>query len=489
MRFWPLRFRTLLLLALLGVGGWQGYQYLTADVKQLIAIDQRTGAILWNRPIQKQRFDYPLIPLDDSRLLVTESFEMDGKYVCFWHELNQQSGASIWRKSLKEIGLDGCPMPDTIGAVKDGVLYSFWQGRLWEDPKGGDFANSQQAIVAMNFNRHEILWKSLFQSQNLPMKSQFRIEYDRRNSLVIRDSQIFAAGVFKGYDETIRTARQKAGKDPSDEEIITRTVLKALNPTTGSAIWQKELNGGINPGYSDVSSSKPSVDYNDSFIFSLDEEKQGKRLDTFLLSFSMKTGKLEVKIPGQGTGDYLFLHQGNLYSYDKYQKNLNLFSSSLQKNILANPPRKISVGVSPCDNQFTAGVYQTKTLLLLCKATKVADNDLVASHLIAIDDRTGKAKWQSYIPTDSSYDPFESLAVMTNTSGEMLFLRSTFRDPKSQKVINQLQAIATENGRPLWRLPIFVRSRPVASGDRLLVMATLPRWQTFPFTRPKLLKP
>jgi outer membrane protein assembly factor BamB len=490
MLFWPLKLklRTLFLLALLGIGGWQGYQYLTTDTDQLVAIDQRTGEILWNRTIQKQRFYYPLIPLDRDRLLLTESLEIDGKSVCFWHELNQQSGVSIWRKSLKAMGLDGCPMPRTIGAAKDGVFYSFWQGKLWEN-KDPDQSDPQQAIIAMDFNRHKILWKAPLQLQGLPMKSQFRVEYDRRNSLVIRDSQIFAAGVFTGYDEAIRSARRKAGKGPSDEELINRTVLKAFDPTTGDVIWQKELNGEIRPGYSDVSSSRPSVDYNDSFIFSLDEREQEKKPDTFLLSFNMKTGKLEAKIPGQNIGDHLFFHQENFYAYEKYRQDLNLFSPSPQKHILATPPRKILVRVSPCNDASRVGVYQTKTLLLLCEAAKVADDDLVASHLIAIDDRTGKPKWQSYIPSSDSYDSLRSLGPMTNVGGEKLFLGSASRNPKSQKVIDQLQAIATEDGKSLWRLPIYTFTRPVASGDRLLVMAKLPRWQTLPFTRPKPLKP
>lgn len=489
MRLWPLKFRTLLLLALMGSSGWYGYQYLTTDVDQLMAIDQLTGEILWNRSFKEQEVNHPLIPLDRDRLLLTESLEIDGDYVCFWNEINQQSGAIIWRKSLKELGLDGCPMRRTISVAKDGRFYSFWQGKLWENAKDRDLADPQQAIVAMDFNRHEILWKSPLQSQDLPMRSQLRVREDDRNSLVIRDSQIFAAGVFSGYDEAIRTARQKAGKDPSDEELIDRTVLKAFNPTTGDVIWRKELNGELSLSYSEVSSNKPSADYNDSFIFSLDKRTQAKRLDAFLLSFNMKTGKLEAEIPRSQMGDYLFFRQDNFYIYEKYRQDLHLFSSSPQKNILETPPRKISIRVSPCDDEFRTGVYQTKTLLLLCKAAKVADDDLVASHLIAIDDRTGKPKWQSYIPSSASYDSLWALRLMTNASGEKLFLRSASRDPKSQKVIDQLQAIATEDGKLLWRLPIDVFMRPSVSVDRVFVMATLPRWQTFPFTRPKPVKP
>jgi outer membrane protein assembly factor BamB len=464
MGFWPIKFRTVFLLALVGVGVWQAHKYLTATQDQLVAIDAKTGEILWNRSLQNEKPYYPPIPLSADRLLMTDSLEVNGKRTCFWSELNQQTGDVMWRKNLKELGLDGCPIYHRPGVAQDGQFYTFWEGRLWEGAKPGPEL-LQQAIVAMDFNNHQLRWVSPLQLKNMPMASQLKLAAYAEATLILRPSQIFAAITLVGNKE--------------DEA---RIELKALKPETGNVIWQKQVEGHIGGGYADQYRVSALLAYNSSFIFAL----RDKKWSSVLSSYDMRTGKLESSHQ-EKYGDYIFQHKNEIYGYDTFSGNeIKKFSPDGGKYISSKLSALIPIDDPSCPNHFGFAIYPSKSNLVgLCRLNKVSYDDPESYRLFAVDDRTGKQQWQSHIVNDEdSLQP----NTITDASGDRVFLSTNFKQPKSQKIIYQLQSIMTKNGKPEWRLSIDVLKKPALSGDRLFVITRLPRWQTLPITRPKPLR-
>jgi outer membrane protein assembly factor BamB len=490
MRFWPVKFRTVVVLGLLGLGGWQAHGYLTAPQDQLVAIDTKSGQILWNRPLPEDRQDYPPIVLSSDRLLVTDFLKVDGKTICFWSELSQQSGDVLWRKSLKEMGLDGCPLSETLGVAQEGQFYTFWEGQLWQDPEAGSESwRLQQAIVAMDFNNHKVRWISPLQSQKLPMKSQLRLGmYSSQNDvLVVRSNQIFAGMALSWQTGQLREDGKQAGAD-KDQEI--KTMLTAFKPETGSLIWQEKLDGAIPSGYLGGYRSVASIDYNNSFIFYLAENYEATWRGS-LRSYDMRTGKLEATAQKPYTNT-LFQHKGNIYYSERIDQKANNFTALPGNRILDRPILKILVQHPSCPTYSEFPVYPSKNhLLSLCRLDKVAYNDPLSYTLFAVDERTGNQQWQLHIPHDEDYSSWRSRQsnIVMNDAGERLFLPTAFRDSKSKKITRQIQAIATEDGKQEWRLPIYPLIKPVLSGDRLFVITRLPRWQTLPMTRPRPVKP
>jgi outer membrane protein assembly factor BamB len=453
MRFWPVRFRFVALFAFLGVGLWLSRGYWTEPQDQLVAIDAKTGEILWNRAWkggwERVFKEYPLIALSGDRLLVTEY----GEKGCLWNELNQRSGELIWRKSLKELGLDGCPMPGRHGVAQDGQFYTFWQGRLWEDAKSQGDDRYQQAVVAMDFNNHKVRWVSPLQSQNLPMASQFRLSYPRvEGALVIRSSQIFAA------------------MNLIDNRTI-ETEFRALRPESGIKLWQKRLKGRIS--WTSGGSNMHFIDYKSSAIFHWQEPKGS----SYWSSYDMETGELEASFNHIDSGQ---MERNNDSIYMRVDwEDAKKYAPIPGKHILNDLVPKVSIKHPLCSDDFS--MYPSKNHFIgFCRVDKVAYNDLQSSQLFAVDDKTGKQKWQLYVP---SYNP----NIVVTDDGERLFLPTAFRDAKS--LTPQLQSITTEDGKQGWRLPIVPLMKPVISGDRLFVTTRLPRWRTWALTRPRPSKP
>jgi outer membrane protein assembly factor BamB len=477
MRFWPVRFRFVVLFAFLGVGLWLSRGYWTEPQDQLVAIDAKTGEILWNRQwstpkqiLWNRRWvplkDYPPVVLSGDRLLVTEYEEKGG---CFWNELNQQSGELIWRKSLKELGLDGCPIPDILGVAQDGQFYTFWEGRLWEDAKFEETTLPQQAIVAMDFNNHKVRWVSPLQSQYLPIFSQLRLSDSRgEGALVIRSSQIFAA-------------MNLVGKTTIEAE----TEFRALQPESGIKLWQKRLKGRIGGGSGD--SNMNFIDYKSSAIF----RWEGRKGDDSWNIYDMETGELEVKnIEGgrikRHSDDYIY----NIFKGDYNISNGEAFRylPFPRRHTLNDLIPKVSVKHPLCNSYSSSSIsiYPSKSHFLgFCEVEQVIYNDPKANQLFAVDDQTGKQKWQLYVPSYNNYH--DRKMVVVSDDGEHLFLPMAFRDSKS--LTPHLQSITTEDGKQVWRLPIVPLMKPVISGDRLFVTTRLPRWRTSVITRPRPFKP
>jgi outer membrane protein assembly factor BamB len=492
MRFRPVKFKTLFLLAVIGFGGWQTHQYLAATEDHLVAIDTKTGQILWNRRLSKQnvRFDeeyYPLIPLSSDRLLLTDFLEdtnfiqfltggrPDKKTACFWSELDQASGELVWRKSLKEMGLDGCPISYTNGVAQDGQLYTFWKGRLWDVPDAikRDDEQLQQAIVAMDFKNHQVRWVSPIQSQKLPMQYQRRLDAGGHHVLAIRSNQIFAGMEFDNA-EYADEARKSINVPYSG------MVLKGLDIATGNVIWRQNLGGR----------SYARLNYNDSFVFSKFSHRDPRSDLQLLSSHNMETGKLEA-VSQEVNVEYLFQYKGDIYTgidANAIQK----FVPRPGKHILDSPPIKLPIQPRSCSRRT---LYPSQNHLLgLCKITSITYDDPESYQLFALDDRTGKQQWQLHIPSDSRFfesgTPRRSIQpqISVDTSGKRLFLPTVFQDPKSRHMVAQIQSITIDDGQPEWRLPIELLEQPVVSSDRLFVITRLPHWQTWPITRPKPLK-
>jgi outer membrane protein assembly factor BamB len=475
MRFWPLKFRTIILLVLLGMGGWQTYQYLIGTDKQLVAIDTETGEILWNRPIPEQSRDndYPLIPLSGDRLLLTDFLKVDDsssfwksgkrghKTVCFWSELDQRSGAVLWRKSLKEMGLDGCPFAYAKAVVQDQQIYTFWEGRLWDvpDAREDDRWQMQQAIVAMDLKDHRVRWISPLQSQKLPMQQQPRLAYVHDSSLLIVRSGKIIAGI---------------GLDAPEEPL--RSVLKGLDMTTGSVVWQQKL--------SDY--SRPILEHNGSLIFSNFSDSPSSRNLQILRSHNLETGKLEATSQALDIDDP-FQFKGNLYTGTS-TTSVQKFAPKSGTHILNSPLLNLPITPRSC---IGTTVYPSQNHLLgLCMVNPVSYRDPESYQLFALDDQTGEQKWQLHISSRDRFldSGFSHRMTIGDTLGKQLFIPTVFQAAKSQEMIDQIQSITTQDGKQKWRLPIDMSEQPVVSGDRLFVIARLPRWQTFPMTRPKPMK-
>jgi outer membrane protein assembly factor BamB len=473
MRFWSVKFRTIALLLLLWVGGWQAHQYLTANEDQLVAIDTETGEILWNRPISEQSRDnnYPLIPLSHDRLLLTDflkvndfsSFgKLEHKTVCFWSELDQRSGAILWRKSLKEMGLDGCPFSYAKAVAQDQQLYTFWEGRLWDVPeaKADDRWQLQQAIVAVDLKNHQVRWVSPLQSPKLPMKQQPRLAYVHDNSLLIVRARKIVAGIVL-----------HAPQEPL------RAVLKGFDRTTGSVVWQQQLSNY----------ARPRLHYNDSLIFSNFSDSPSSRNLQLLRSYDLETGKLEATSQELDI-DVPFQFKGSLYT-GASTTSIQKFAPQPGTHILNSPLRNLPITPRSC---IGTTVYPSQNHLLgLCMVNPVSYRDPESYQLFALDDQTGEQKWQMHISSHYRFldSGFSHRMTLGDTLGKQLFIPTVFQAAKSQKMIDQIQSITTQDGKQKWRLPIDISEQPVVSGDRLFVIARLPRWQTFSMTRPKPLKP
>jgi outer membrane protein assembly factor BamB len=466
MRFWPVKFRFVALFAFLGVGLWLSRGYWTEPQDQLVAIDAKTGQILWNRPLPKRHQGYPPIVLSGDRLLVTEN----GENGCFWNELNQRSGELIWRKSLKELGLDGCPRSDMLGVAQDGQFYTFWQGRLWDDakfekttpyPQASPF---QQAIVAMDFNNHKVRWVSPLQSKHSPMPSQFRLsDSDGQGALIIRSNQIFAAMNL-------------------DDDRTIETELRALRPESGITLWQKRLKGKIGKGFG--SSNINLIDYKSSAIFYWEEWKG----DSYWSSYDTGTGELEASFE-KIEGGQITRHSDRIYNMMSFGEEAIMYLPIPGKHILNDLTPKVSVKHPWCNfpSSSSMSIYPSKSHFIgFCEANQVVYNDPKSNQLFAVDDQTGKQKWQLHVPSDDMYYHPNHEIVVVSDDGEHLFLPMAFRDSKS--LTPHLQSITTEDGKQVWRLPINPM-KPVISGDRLFVKTRLPRWRTWTLTRPRPLKP
>jgi hypothetical protein len=482
MRFWPVKFRTIVLLAVLGIGGWQTHQYLTGTEDRLVAIDTKTGEILWNRPLSKQsprsgiNGYYPLIPLSSDRLLLTDYLQVndftnfwkhgkpDRKTVCYWNELDQQTGRIIWRKSLKGIGLDGCPATYENGVVQDQQLYTFWEGRLWDDPedKEDEDRELQQAIVAMDFKNHQIRWISPLQSQQIPMKHQSALARIDGNVLVIRSNQIVAGTRFIDPAKPISA------------------VLKGLNIINGSVLWQQKLNDY----------ERSYFGYDASLIAShFTNSSPGRNLQ-IVRSHNLDTGKLEASSQAVNIHD-LFQHKGNIYT-GIVENSIQKFVPQPGKHILDSPPVKIPLQPRSCIKKT---IYPAQNHLIgLCEVNRVIYSDPESYQLFALDDQTGEQRWKLHITSNSGLLDFRPNGHMwfkmaVDAAGQQLFMPTVLQDAKSRQMIDHIQSIQLNEGKQAWRLPIRMLGQPIVSGDRLFVIAHLPRWQTLPMTYPKPLKP
>jgi outer membrane protein assembly factor BamB len=409
-----------LLLGLLSILSWQVYphikHYLEADVPQLLAIDTATGRVKWQSsfPDATDRFQTAPVALSPDRILVTQFARASAGAsggACEWVEFDRSSGRVVWRKRLQELGLDSCPAPYIPPVAQDGKLYTFWRKSINYGER------SEQGILAMDFTTHRILW-------NMPIPQRWRDD-SHEKALILADGKLIA-----GVSDS---AQKAAGTD-----------LTALNPQTGAVLWQAHHEGAL----SYHSSQGQLSNYDKSLIFLAKQEKSGDQW----VSHSLETGR---PIAIQSTSFkwiWKILPKGNqIYVLGEHDNRQNVRDFSITNFQIADGKfswvnQPINVSPSNCSGLLDFDAVK-RLFLVTCQGA-----------VIALDDQTYQAKWQ--VQSDRY-----SVNMLVETAGDRLFIITHDR----------ISAVASSDGRVLWRLPAFNISYSKIEGDILLVIARIPR--------------
>jgi outer membrane protein assembly factor BamB len=420
-------FKILLLLVILSPMRGQIYDYFDGHFRgnqsQLMAIDAATGVVKWraNVPDDDDKFYSQPVILSRDRILVTQF--PDGRGECAWIEFDRHSGRIVWRKSLKELGLDGCPAPYIAPVAQDGKLYTFWRKSI------NDGERSEQAIVAMDFTTHQVLWTS-------PIQGRWHDSFSNKQ-LMLADGKLIA-GISDGNID-----------------------LEALNPQTGNVIWQVDLDGALSPyGRSQWTSHGKSV------VFPLWPEKSKERW----LSYSTETGKLIATY----TYDYgsplsqkilqVFPKDDQLYALGKSKVSEKVDSLSIAKMeitdgrfvLVERSPNNLLMD-KPCPG--LEYMYSADSVFLVGYCREVSGRKV--KEVMGLDAQTYKPRWR-----------LESDTLVVDASGDRVFI-------EDRSAVRQISAASIKDGKELWSLPISYTKKPVIDGDTLFVIADVSRKQVW----------
>lgn len=408
--------KILLLLAILTPVLWITYhRYIKRPQNQLVAIDTATGQVKWRSsfPDDDDKFYSAPIALSKDRMLVTQfPIERDEKGQCAWIEFERHSGRVVWRKSLKELGLDGCPAPYITPVAQDGKLYTFWRKSI------NDGERSEQSIVAMDFTTHQVQWTS-------PIQMRWRDD-SHQKALILTDGKLIA-----GISDW---KQSKKGTD-----------LKALNLQTGDTVWQAQVNG---PMSSTVDKGQ-LINHDKSLIFLTGRGLKGNQWFTH----STDTGKLIATQSSPFKETWKILPKGDqLYTLGKTDGLQTVGRLSIAKMKVADGKfilenRSPSAVADLCQN-FRDASSINQSLFVLC-----------GEEIIALDDQTYKPKWQ--VQFDLSFPN-----IVVDPSGDRLFINDR----------NQIRAIDSTDGKVQWNLSTstYTSSKLTIDGDRLFVVTSSP---------------
>jgi outer membrane protein assembly factor BamB len=432
--------KILLLLGILSPVLGQIYNYCEAyfrgSQRQLMAIDAATGAVKWraNVPDDDYKFYSEPVILSRDRILVTQF--PDGRGECAWIEFDRHSGRIVWRKSLKELGLDGCPAPYIAPVAQDGKLYTFWRKSI------NDGERSEQAIVAMDFTTHQVLWTS-------PIQMRWR-DGSGAKQLMLADGKLIA-GI-------------------SDDKQLEKGIdLKALNLQTGNVIWQSYLDGTLSSNYRSRSrwiNQGKSVIFRLSPIFQRSLQQNEERW----LSYSTETGKPMATYthayPSSRSQKIfqIFPKDDQLYALGKSEVSTKVYSLLVAKMettdgeiVLADQlPNLLTDRTCP----DLEDVYVANSVFIaLCDrevAGKRGEKKRIRE-VMALDAQTYKPRWQ--IASAGI-----SLDIVVDVSGDRMFI-------DDQNEVRKTSAVTIKDGKVLWSLPISYTEKPVIDGDNLFVLA------------------
>jgi outer membrane protein assembly factor BamB len=431
--------RILLLLGILSPVILQIYHYFDGyfggNQSQLMAIDAATGVVKWRANVpddDNNKFYGEPVILSRDRVLVTQ-FPY-GRGECAWIEFDRQSGKVVWRKSLKELGLDGCPAPYIDPVAQDGKLYTFWRKSI------NDGERSEQAIVAMDFTTHQVLWTS-------PIQMRWR-DGSGEKQLMLADGKLIA-GI-------------------SDDKQLEKGIdLKALNLQTGNVIWQSYLDGTLSTNYrrSRWTSHGKSVIFRLLPIF----QRSLRQYEEQWLSYSMETGKpiATYTYVYQSQGDQeilrIFPKDDQLYILEKGKVSEKVDSLSVAKMEITEG-RFVFVDRSPnllmdktCPD--LEDVYSANGVFLALCRREVSGRSV--KEVVGLDAQTYKPRWQ----LQSDYSPAD---IVVDVLGDRVFI-------EDRSAVRQTSAVTIKDGKVLWSLPISYIEKSVIDGDTLFVLADVSR--------------
>jgi outer membrane protein assembly factor BamB len=419
-----------LLMALLGPIVWKIYPYLRdlplgSEQPRLVAIDLATGHVKWSTPFPGQdKFFYNApIALSRDRILATQFLRgRDEGSQCSWVEFDRNSGQIVWRQSLKELGLEGCPAPHIPAVAQNGQLYTFWRRSI----NYGD--RSEQAIIAMDFATHKVKWTA-------PIQMRWHDE-SREKGLILSAGKLIA-GI------------------ADDNQKDNGTEIKAFNSQTGDVIWQEQLAGSLTPRYD----RSPFLSDGNLIIFGTDGTKN---LASRWRSHSIQSGKAisTYDKPSEKPGsqiiwdilpkvDRIYALLANVQS----EKDVSFSIASITLNQGKFMIENQSLNFQPLDSGCTRLLNSNENAFLLQCQKKSGDQQLVA-----LDGQTYKQKWQVAVTGSFS-------KVTIANSGKHILLSESDR----------IRLIAASNGKTQWSLPIPDSPNLTIDGDTLFVITSLPR--------------